>query len=493
MAQESRSERRRPAGADALRAEPPVERAQKVVFTFPDPELTDIAESARSALNAAAIAIAVETGAEPGREIVCCARAGEAAPDLGAIVQPGHGITGECVAMHAVVRCEEIERDPRIDFAFSERFGIHSIVVVPLLRNGVAAGVIEAFFLARHAYTDASIESLEEFAKRIVALVYGPEEEIQPPPVTDDQALTPSVSSDLELKSAENAEPAPAAEAASEGQPEESKRGEGPDVPADIANTAPVFSYEEEAQAKNGRIRKLVPALVALAAFGVLATAVFILGRNAEKYVPRKPPANANTPATNGSRTPTDSNSALLSAAEAGDTTAQYALARAYRDGDGVPADPAKQISWLRRAASGGNADAQLELASTLEGREPADVVEAYTWYVIAGQAGKIESEAAIRRLTPQLSASDIAQVRLDVGDALASGHALPRDLVAAHVWYELAEWGGNPQARNRLAQLESSLTAGQLTEAKQRASTWIRRHTAPANNAAQAVPPGPQ
>jgi TPR repeat protein len=161
-----------------------------------------------------------------------------------------------------------------------------------------------------------------------------------------------------------------------------------------------------------------------------------------------------------------------------------------YRDGAGVAADPTEANRWLRRAAESGNPDAQLELAAVLEADK--SIVDAYTWYVIAWQAGKTEAESAIRRLTPSLSAPEIAQVRYNVGKAYASGQALPRDAVSAYVWYSLADWGGDAKARDRLKELEQQLTPQQLGEAKSRAAAWIRRHTTRPNTTAPAVSSGP-
>jgi clan AA aspartic protease (TIGR02281 family) len=52
--------------------------------------------------------------------------------------------------------------------------------------------------------------------------------------------------------------------------------------------------------------------------------------------------------------------------ADAGNADAQYALATAYRDGRGVPRDPALAWSWLDKAAAGGEPHANLALGSQL-------------------------------------------------------------------------------------------------------------------------------
>jgi TPR repeat protein len=49
----------------------------------------------------------------------------------------------------------------------------------------------------------------------------------------------------------------------------------------------------------------------------------------------------------------------LRAAAQSGDANAQYWLGVMYHNGQGVPQDYAQAISWFRKAAAQGDADAQ--------------------------------------------------------------------------------------------------------------------------------------
>jgi TPR repeat protein len=49
-------------------------------------------------------------------------------------------------------------------------------------------------------------------------------------------------------------------------------------------------------------------------------------------------------------------------AAEADNAAAQYNLGLRYRDGDGVPANRAESVKWLRRASARSNPEARLAL-----------------------------------------------------------------------------------------------------------------------------------
>ena len=75
--------------------------------------------------------------------------------------------------------------------------------------------------------------------------------------------------------------------------------------------------------------------------------------------------------------------------------TAQYRLGLMNRDGRGVPRNQAQALSWLRKAADQGDADAQIELGILLSPshRPSADIVEAHTWLNLAASRWKDESK----------------------------------------------------------------------------------------------------
>lgn len=134
----------------------------------------------------------------------------------------------------------------------------------------------------------------------------------------------------------------------------------------------------------------------------------------------------------------------------------------------------AQPLAAVRDAAASGNSDAQRELAQRLES---TDRVEASTWYLVAALAGNANADAAFRRLTPQLSDAQIARVRLRVGDLYSEGKALPRDLVQAYRWFYLSAAAGHPDARTRMAELESRMTPAAINTATSGAQKWLARH----------------
>ncbi|HVY71804.1 MAG TPA: tetratricopeptide repeat protein, partial [Verrucomicrobiae bacterium] len=77
-------------------------------------------------------------------------------------------------------------------------------------------------------------------------------------------------------------------------------------------------------------------------------------------------------------------------AAEKGDTKAQFKLGLLYLKGEGVPQDFVEAVRWLRKAAEAGDAMVQYQLAVFYEkGRGvPPDLDEAARWYKKAADQG---------------------------------------------------------------------------------------------------------
>ena len=83
-------------------------------------------------------------------------------------------------------------------------------------------------------------------------------------------------------------------------------------------------------------------------------------------------------------------------AAEQGDADAQTNLGISYAEGEGVPKDQAEAALWYRKAADQGDTVAQSNLAFMYVKGEgvPKDAAEAYAWYNLAS----ISDDAARNR-----------------------------------------------------------------------------------------------
>ena len=119
-------------------------------------------------------------------------------------------------------------------------------------------------------------------------------------------------------------------------------------------------------------------------------------------------------------------------AAEHGYVRAQTELARMYKTGDHVTADPDKMLAWYKRAADSGDVGAQLFVA-----------------------------------------------------DGYAYGVGVAPDTVEAYKWYEIAIQYWGPLAVRARDVVAERMTADQVAEAVQRAGAWLMEHgTAPAAGA---------
>ena len=74
---------------------------------------------------------------------------------------------------------------------------------------------------------------------------------------------------------------------------------------------------------------------------------------------------------------------ALQRSAQGGDAKAQFDLAQAYFEGNGVPKDLAKELEWLRKSAAQGYAGAEVTLGFLYQNgvQVPKDPHEAAKWY----------------------------------------------------------------------------------------------------------------
>ena len=137
-----------------------------------DEVLQLVAERARSMTGADGVAIALAEN----EAIVCCASAGQIAPDAGVTLDPNSGFSGACFRSGEIVRCDDTEFDTRVDVETSRKLGARSLVAVPLRGQSAIFGVLEAFSFDAHAFNDSDVDSLALLAELILAAMK-PEDE----------------------------------------------------------------------------------------------------------------------------------------------------------------------------------------------------------------------------------------------------------------------------------------------------------------------------
>ena len=94
--------------------------------------LNEIVEQACLATGATGAAVVLPRDGE----MMCRASSGHTAPELGSRFDTASGLSGECVKTHRTVRCDDVRVDPRADSEASQRLGVRSVMVMPLLARG---------------------------------------------------------------------------------------------------------------------------------------------------------------------------------------------------------------------------------------------------------------------------------------------------------------------------------------------------------------------
>jgi GAF domain-containing protein len=132
-----------------------------------EPAISVIAERAQTLTGATGAAIALRHG----DEIVCRARTGRTAPDLGVRLQTDSGISADCVRTGEVVLCHDAERNPRVDLASSRRLGARSILVAPLRHFRRTLGVFEVLSAAPYAFDSTDVATMQLLSSMMVAAI----------------------------------------------------------------------------------------------------------------------------------------------------------------------------------------------------------------------------------------------------------------------------------------------------------------------------------
>jgi putative methionine-R-sulfoxide reductase with GAF domain len=132
-----------------------------------EPAISAITERAKHLTGATGAAIALRAG----DEIVCRARAGRTAPDLGVRLQTDAGISAEAVRTGEVMLCHDAERNPRVDLASCRRLGVRSILVSPLRYYRRTLGVFEVLSSSPSAFDERDVATMQLLSSMMVAAI----------------------------------------------------------------------------------------------------------------------------------------------------------------------------------------------------------------------------------------------------------------------------------------------------------------------------------
>jgi putative methionine-R-sulfoxide reductase with GAF domain len=132
-----------------------------------EPGISIIAEKAQALTGATGAAIALRRG----NEIVCRARTGRTAPDVGVRLQTDSGLSAECVRTGEVLLCNDAESNPRVDWATCRRMGVRSILVAPLRHFRRTLGVFEVLSSTPHAFDNNDVATMQFLSGMMVAAI----------------------------------------------------------------------------------------------------------------------------------------------------------------------------------------------------------------------------------------------------------------------------------------------------------------------------------
>lgn len=132
-----------------------------------EPAISAITERAQHLTGATGAAIALRAG----DEIVCRARTGRTAPDLGARLQTDAGISAEAVRSGEIMLCHDAERNPQVDLASCRRLGVRSILVSPLRHYRRTLGVFEVLSSSPGAFDQSDVATMQLLSSLMVAAI----------------------------------------------------------------------------------------------------------------------------------------------------------------------------------------------------------------------------------------------------------------------------------------------------------------------------------
>jgi hypothetical protein len=134
-----------------------------------DAALQLLAERAQYITGASGAAIALRRGQR--NDMLCRASTGSNAPELGSLLSMEYGLSGESVRTRQALRCDDAERDPRVNREGCRQLGIASVVVMPVLSEQQVLGVFELFSGKPRAFKERDISALQRLSEMVETAV----------------------------------------------------------------------------------------------------------------------------------------------------------------------------------------------------------------------------------------------------------------------------------------------------------------------------------
>lgn len=128
-----------------------------------------LADRAQYITGASGAAIALR---RDGRnDMLCRASTGSNAPELGALLSTEFGLSGESVRTRRALRCDDAERDARVNREVCRQLGIASVVVMPVVNDDQVLGVFELFSGEAHAFGERDVSAVQRLSEMVETAV----------------------------------------------------------------------------------------------------------------------------------------------------------------------------------------------------------------------------------------------------------------------------------------------------------------------------------
>jgi GAF domain-containing protein len=134
-----------------------------------DAALQLLADRAQYITGASGAAIALRRSGK--NDMLCRASAGENAPELGALLSTEFGLSGESVRTRQPLRCDDAERDARVNRDVCRQMGIASVVVMPVVNDDEVLGVFELFSGKANAFGVRDVSAVQRLSEMVETAV----------------------------------------------------------------------------------------------------------------------------------------------------------------------------------------------------------------------------------------------------------------------------------------------------------------------------------
>src|ERR1700689_764893 len=134
-----------------------------------DAALQLLADRAQYITGASGAAIAIRR--EGKNDMLCRASTGSNVPELGALLSTEFGLSGESVRTRRPLRCDDAERDPRVNREGCRELGIASVVVMPVVNDDEVLGVFELFSGKVNAFGERDLSAVQRLSEMVETAV----------------------------------------------------------------------------------------------------------------------------------------------------------------------------------------------------------------------------------------------------------------------------------------------------------------------------------